>query len=114
MPNIGNAVFVDYKILSFLFYLIRNRRIFLLIFQPSEFLTTYTIVITRLLPYFRPRFSVLSLKKYSLIFDIHPPLVICVRFNIRGSALEQDESTPSHQFCSYVSVFDIPAKVKLW
>jgi hypothetical protein len=60
MPNIGNAVFVDYKILSFLFYLIRNMDIFLLIFQPSEFLTIYTIVIIRLLSYFRPRFSVLS------------------------------------------------------
>jgi hypothetical protein len=60
MPNIGNAVFVDYKTLSFLFYVIRNMDIFLLIFQPSEFLSIYTIVITRLLPYFRPRFSVLS------------------------------------------------------
>jgi hypothetical protein len=56
MPNIGNAVFVDYKILSFLFYLIRNRRIFLLIFQPSEFLSIYIIVMTRLLTYSRPRF----------------------------------------------------------
>jgi hypothetical protein len=62
MTNISNAVFADYKTLSFLFYSTRNMDIFLLIFQPSEFLNTYTIVITRLLPYFRPRFSVLSRK----------------------------------------------------
>ena len=51
-----NAVFGYYKSLSFLFYLIRNMDIFLLIFQPSEFLTIYTTVITKQLPYFRPRF----------------------------------------------------------
>jgi len=44
---IDNAVFADYKILSFWFYVIRNRGIFLLIFQPSEFLSIYAIVIKR-------------------------------------------------------------------
>ncbi len=53
---IDNAVFGYYKTLSFLFYLIRNMDIFLLIFQPSEFLSIYTIVITKQSPYFRPRF----------------------------------------------------------
>ena len=61
MNCIDNAVVGDYKTLSFLFYLTRNMDIFLLIFQPSEFLSIYTIVITRLLPCFRPRFSALSL-----------------------------------------------------
>jgi hypothetical protein len=56
MNCIDNAVFVYYKTLSFLSYLIRNMDIFLLIFQPSEFLSIYTIVITRLLTYSRPRF----------------------------------------------------------
>ena len=56
MNCIDNAVVVFYKTLSFLSYLTRNRNIFLLIFQPSEFLAIYTIVITRLLSYFRPRF----------------------------------------------------------
>ena len=60
MNCIDNAVFGYYKTLSFLSYLTRNMDIFLLIFQPSEFLSIYTIVITRLLTYFRPRFSVLS------------------------------------------------------
>jgi len=45
MNCIDNAVFGYYKTLSFLFYVIRNMDIFLLIFQPSEFLTIYTIVI---------------------------------------------------------------------
>ena len=40
----------------------RNMDIFLLIFQPSEFLSIYTIVITGLLTYSRPRFFVLSQK----------------------------------------------------
>ena len=61
MNCIDNAVVGDYKTLSFLFYLTRNMDIFLLIFQPSEFLSIYTIVITRVLPCFRPRFSALSL-----------------------------------------------------
>jgi len=56
MNCIDNAVVGYYKTLSFLFYLIRNMDIFLLIFQPSEFLSIYTIVITRLLTYSRPRF----------------------------------------------------------
>jgi hypothetical protein len=45
MNCIDNAVFGYYKTLSFLFYLTRNMGIFLLIFQPSEFLSIYTIVI---------------------------------------------------------------------
>ncbi len=56
MNCIDNAVFVYYKTLSFLSYLSSNMDIFLLIFQPSEFLSIYTIVIIQLLPYFRPRF----------------------------------------------------------
>ena len=44
MNCIDNVVFFSYKILSFLFYLIRNMDIFLLIFQPSEFLLTYLVV----------------------------------------------------------------------
>ena len=56
MNYTDNVAFDDYKNLSFLFYLTSNMDIFLLIFQPSEFLTIYTIVITILLPYFRPRF----------------------------------------------------------
>ena len=60
MNCIDNAVFGYYKNLSFLFYATRNMDIFLLIFQPSEFLSIYTIVITKQSPYFRPRFSVLS------------------------------------------------------
>jgi len=47
MLNISNAVFADYKTFSFLFYSTRNMDIFLLIFQPSEFLSIYTIVITQ-------------------------------------------------------------------
>ena len=47
MNYIDNAVFGYYKNLSFLFYATRNMDIFLLIFQPSEFLTIYTIVITK-------------------------------------------------------------------
>ena len=62
MNRIDNAVVGYYKTLSFLFYLTRNMDIFLLIFQPSEFLSIYTIVITKQLPYLRPRFSALSLK----------------------------------------------------
>jgi hypothetical protein len=38
--------------------------IFLLIFQPSEFLSIYTIVFTRVFTCFRPRFSVLSRERY--------------------------------------------------
>jgi hypothetical protein len=49
-----------------LFYLTRNMDIFLLIFQPSEFLSTYTIVITILLTSPRPRFSVLSRNQQEL------------------------------------------------
>ena len=60
MNRIDNAVSGYYKNLSFLFYATRNMDIFLLIFQPSEFLTIYTIVITKQLPYLRPRFSALS------------------------------------------------------
>ena len=66
MNCIDNAVVVYYKSLSFLSHPTRNRDIFLLIFQPSEFLSTYTTIITRLLPYFRPRFQVLSPKIYPL------------------------------------------------
>ena len=56
MNCIDNAVFGYYKTLSFLSYMTRNMDIFLLIFQPSEFLSIYTIVIIQHLPYFRPRF----------------------------------------------------------
>ena len=56
MNCIDNAVFGYYKTLSFLFYLTRNMNIFLLILQPSEFLSIYIIVMTRLLTYSRPRF----------------------------------------------------------
>ena len=56
MNCIDSAVLGCYKTLSFLSYLSSNMDIFLLIFQPSEFLTIYTIVITKQLPYFRPRF----------------------------------------------------------
>ena len=56
MNCIDNAVVGYYKTLSFLFYLTRNMDIFLLIFQPSEFLSIYIIVMTRLLTYSRPRF----------------------------------------------------------
>ena len=45
MNCIDNAVFDYYRNLSFLFYLTRNMGIFLLIFQPLEFLSIYTIVI---------------------------------------------------------------------
>ena len=56
MNCIDNAVFDYYKTLSFLSYLSSNMDIFLLIFQPFEFLSIYTIVIIQLLPHFRPRF----------------------------------------------------------
>lgn len=74
MNCIDNAVFGYYKALSFLSYLIRNMDIFLLIFQPSEFLSIYTIVITKQLPYFRPRFSVLSPKSDALKVSQKNPL----------------------------------------
>ena len=60
MNCIDNAVFGYYKALSFLFYLTRNMGIFLLIFQPLEFLSIYTIVIKQQLYHFRPRFPALS------------------------------------------------------
>jgi hypothetical protein len=69
MNCIDNAVVGYYKNLSFLSYLTRNMDIFLLIFQLSEFLSIYTIVITRLLSCFRPRFQALSLVLSQ--FDIH-------------------------------------------
>ena len=56
MNYIDNVVVCYCRTLSFLFYSTRNMDIFLLIFQPSEFLTIYIIVITRLLHYSRPRF----------------------------------------------------------
>ena len=56
MNCIDNAVVGYYKTLSFLLYMTRNMDIFLLIFQPSEFLSIYTIVITRILTYSKPRF----------------------------------------------------------
>jgi len=65
MPNINNAVFASYNIPSFLSYSTHNTDIFLLIFQPSEFLSIYTIVFTRGLTCFKPRFSVLSLFSYN-------------------------------------------------
>lgn len=46
MNCIDNAASDYYKTLSFLYYLSRNMDIFLLIFQPSEFLSIYIIVIT--------------------------------------------------------------------
>ena len=55
------------------FNLTNNMCIFTLIFQTSELLTIYTIVITRFLSYFRPRFSVLSLYFYdeAILRTIH-------------------------------------------